>query len=597
MFGGAKLGDEGIVYRTVEAAPPNREPRLTGAPVSEPLRVRVLRREDVTMTRQGYASNAPAREHIAKDLAADLVRLLNSGAEIERRNEDGTRHSRVTVCPGHIAVLVRTHRNAALIRDELDAVGVPAVINGAGSVFGTLAARDWMRLLAAIERPADPRRAHTAALTPFLGWTAEQVAAADDDAWEDVHQRLHHWARVLREKGVAALTETIALVEGLPGRVLADTSGERRLTDLRHVGQLLHAAAKTEQMGTAALVTWLRARIASAEQEADEERSRRLESDDEAVQVLTIHRSKGLEFPIVYYPYLWEPGYIPRSGPVAYHDTAAGNARRVDVGLSGSTYDQHRKQFIFEQRGEDLRLAYVALTRAQHQAIVWWAGSFDSRHSSLGRLLFARAPDGTIATDGAATPIDNDAIRAFMRAAGGRRRLDLARALHARGAGVLGEPPDAAGRAVGGRAGPRARPAVAAHVVLGHHGRFARVARGQRAGGARRRGRAGGAADADRGSRRRAGRACRCCSAKARAAPRSARSCTRSSRRRTSRRPDLDAELARARGGDDGAPAGGAGGPCGRHRRAAGGDGDAARPARRTTCGCATCRARTGWTS
>ena len=282
-------------------------------------------------------------------------------------------------------------------------------------MFGTLAARDWMRLLAAIERPADPRRAHTAALTPFLGWTAEQVAAADDDAWEDVHQRLHHWARVLREKGVAALMETIALVEGLPGRVLADTSGERRLTDLRHVAQLLHAAAKTEQMGTAALVTWLRARIASAEQEADEERSRRLESDDEAVQVLTIHRSKGLEFPIVYYPYLWEPGYIPRSGPVAYHDTAAGNARRVDVGLSGSTYDQHRKQFIFEQRGEDLRLAYVALTRAQHQAIVWWAGSFDSRHSSLGRLLFARAPDGTIATDGSATPVDNDAIRAFMR--------------------------------------------------------------------------------------------------------------------------------------------------------------------------------------
>ena len=244
MFGGAKLGDEGIVYRTVEAAPPNKEPRLTGAPVSEPLRVRFLRRDDVTMTRQGYASNAPAREHIAKDLAADLVRLLNSGAEIERRNEDGTRHSRVTVCPGHIAVLVRTHRNAALIRDELDAVGVPAVINGAGSVFGTLAARDWMRLLAAIERPADPRRAHTAALTPFLGWTAEQVAAADDDAWEDVHQRLHHWARVLREKGVAALMETIALVEGLPGRVLADTSGERRLTDLRHVGA---AAARRGQ--------------------------------------------------------------------------------------------------------------------------------------------------------------------------------------------------------------------------------------------------------------------------------------------------------------------------------------------------------------
>jgi exodeoxyribonuclease V beta subunit len=214
---------------------------------------------------------------------------------------------------------------------------------------------------------------------------------------------------------VASLTETITLVEGLPERVLREVEGERRLTDLRHVGQLLHAAATTEQMGITALTSWLRRQIAEAgEDTGDEERSRRLESDEEAVQVLTIHRSKGVEFPIVYYPYLWEPGWIPRDPqPVFFHDPDAGDERVVDVGLEGPDWQRHRRQHEAEQRGEDLRLAYVALTRAKHQAVVWWAGSWDSRDSALGRLLFARDAEGNVPPAGRSTPTDADAVARF----------------------------------------------------------------------------------------------------------------------------------------------------------------------------------------
>ena len=161
--------------------------------------------------------------------------------------------------------------------------------------------------------------------------------SAGEAEWEEVHRRLHRWGRVLRTSGVAALMETVTRAEGLPGRVLATADGERSLTDLRHVGQLLHATATAEGMGGAALTAWLRQRIAAAARETgDEERTRRLESDAEAVQVLTIHRSKGLEFPIVYCPDLWEPGYIPRDPqPVFFHDPAQDDARTIDVGLDG----------------------------------------------------------------------------------------------------------------------------------------------------------------------------------------------------------------------------------------------------------------------
>jgi exodeoxyribonuclease V beta subunit len=417
VFGGAKLGHEGIVYRRVRAAEANRAPRLSGAPRPAPLRLRVVRRDEpaIGLTRQGYAELASTREHVAADVAADLVTLLSSQASIERRADDGTTLARERVSPGHVAVLVPTNRSAARIRDALDAVGIPAVINGAGSVFGTPSAREWLALLEAIERPASLTRARSAALTCFLGWSTEQVAAAGEDGGDEIHRRLHDWVRVLRVKGVASLTEMITLVERLPERVLAAADGERRLTDVRHIAQLLHAAAATEQMGTTALTAWLRRRIAEAEQDtSDEERSRRLESDAEAVQVLTVHRSKGLEFPIVYLPFLWEPGRVPNGKqPVVFHDPAAADKRTVDLGLGGADFKRHHDQSVVEQRGEDLRLAYVALTRAQHQAVVWWAGTWDSRNSPLGRLLFERDADGNVAPASSRVPSDSAAVERF----------------------------------------------------------------------------------------------------------------------------------------------------------------------------------------
>ncbi len=420
LFAGAKLGHEGIAYRQVRATPAHHAPRLTGAPSDAALRVRVVLRKEPTidLTYNGFAATDSAREHIARDLAADVVALLSSGATIEHRRPDGTPGRHEPICPRHIAVLVRTHATADLVREELNAANVPAVINGAGSVFTTRSARDWLALLEAIERPASPVRARTAALTPFVGWRAERIAVAREEEWEEVHRRLHRWSRILRDRGVAALLEAITVGEDLAARVLCCGDGERRLTDLRHLAQLLHRAASAERLGVTALRGWLAERVADADRdEGEEERARRLESDAEAVQVLTIHRSKGLEFPVVYCPFLWDPTWIRSKEPVAFHDPATGYKHTVDVGLEGRTFKRHSDQYVIEQRGEDLRLAYVALTRAKHQAVIWWAGTRYSCNSPLARLVFGKDADGVVRAFGDSTPTDAAVVERFRELA------------------------------------------------------------------------------------------------------------------------------------------------------------------------------------
>ncbi len=403
LFDNARLGHPEIVYRQVTATPAHQTPRLIGAPDGSPLRARVLHRDEpgIERTPTGLPQSGSVREHVAKDLAAEAVALLSGAAQIEHRDSDGSLLGCEPLCAGDIAVLVRTHMQADRIRAALEAVRVPAVINGAGSVFATPSARDWLRLLEAIDRPASPARARSAALTPFIGWSAHRVATAEEDAWEEVHRRLHRWNRVLRESGVAELTETIMLGEDLPARVLGMLEGERQLTDLRHLAQLLHRAAAAERLGPTALRGWLAQQIAATEEEGEEERTRRLESDAQAVQILTIHRSKGLEFPIVFCPFLWSPGRSPSENePVFFHDGALGDKRTIDVGLEGPGFKAHSQQHQVEERGEDLRLLYVALTRAKHQAVIWWASAWDSQHSPLGRLLFAKDDKGNVAADG-----------------------------------------------------------------------------------------------------------------------------------------------------------------------------------------------------
>ncbi|HZT64692.1 MAG TPA: UvrD-helicase domain-containing protein [Acidimicrobiales bacterium] len=419
-----RLGHPDIPYRKVTATATHHKPGLRKAPVNTALRARVLHsaEHDLPITdAQRLVQKDAALDFVAADLAADVVRLLGSDAQLVRWNGDGSEGGCRTIAPGDVAVLVRTNRQAAIVQGALRALDVPAVVAGTASVFETAAARHWLRLLEALEQPASRPRAAAVALTPFIGMVAEEVAAAGEEVWEDVHSRLHRWADTLRRRGVSTLFRSVTHEGSLPGRVLAAEEGERELTDLSHVAQLLHAEGAAGQLGPPALRAWLARRIEEAGDESTEaeQRSRRLDSDAAAVQVLTVHRAKGLEFPVVYCPYLWDVGRGGGDGPVVFHDPDDENLRKLDVsGRDGPSYRQHAQTHLEEERGEDLRHLYVALTRARHQAVIWWARVSDCHRSPLARILLTRDGEGNVSLGAPRVPKDQEIHDRFVDLAG-----------------------------------------------------------------------------------------------------------------------------------------------------------------------------------
>jgi exodeoxyribonuclease V beta subunit len=409
LFADCTFGDPAIAYRPVKAA---RTESLVRDPSSAaPMRLRVVSREPgVPLSGGGHVRVEALRPRIAKDVASDIVGLLSSDTQLAPTEPADPAFRPVK--PGDVAVLVRTNAQATLVREALREVGVPAVIGGSSSVFTAPIARDWLILLEALEQPHRTGRVRAAAMTCFLAWSAARLALADPDETDALSGLLHTWAGVLATRGVAALQETIMSSQQLPARLLGEPDGERRLTDLRHIGETLHAAATSDGLGSTALVAWLRRRMGEADELTDgvEERSRRLDSDADAVQVVTIHRSKGLQFPVVYVPYGWDL-YLPPVERPRYHDASGDRVLDVGCGLGGSdpaAFHEGVVRHRLEEAGEQLRLLYVAVTRARSRVVLWWAPSTTSECAPLSRLLFGLESGGTEPQMSVAVPADAD---------------------------------------------------------------------------------------------------------------------------------------------------------------------------------------------
>ncbi|MGE4451124.1 exodeoxyribonuclease V subunit beta [Castellaniella sp.] len=283
--------------------------------------------------------------------------------------------------PADIAILVNTHAEARSVRQALARAGVRSVyLSERDSVYESPQTAELALWLDACAHPEDERAVRAALAAPALGldWQALDRLVEDERAWDAQVERFQAYRQIWRQRGVLPMLRRLLHDFDVPARLLADGyEGERRLTDFLHLAELLQQAA-AHLDGEQAVLRYLH-RQAQAPQGEDGRRLR-LESDEGLVRVVTVHKSKGLEYPLVFLP------FVCKARPVE-----AGRGPYLLPGETDRTWVMEADagqllQLDGERLGEDVRKLYVALTRARHA--VWMAlGPLKAGGSGIGHLL------------------------------------------------------------------------------------------------------------------------------------------------------------------------------------------------------------------
>ena len=311
---------------------------------------------------QAAPANAEARRDAALDACANhIVQLLSGNHAL----------GDAPLQPGDLAVLLPKNKQVSALRMRLRALGVPCVGGGRSSVFATDWAHELQWLLHAVAQPADPGLVRAALATRIGGRdypSLQSLADASHEAdWQRQLDRFATLHALWESCGVLAVVQ--AMIDAAAPRLLAAPDGERALTDLRHLGELLQEQ-EARQPGQAQLLAWLAAQRdgdGGDSEDAANGRELRIESDAKRVQLMTLHAAKGLEFPIVLLPLMWDSvGHRPSGGHgfVTVTDAATGirQLRNQDAAVA---------QAMREDQEERFRLLYVALTRAEYACHVY----------------------------------------------------------------------------------------------------------------------------------------------------------------------------------------------------------------------------------
>ncbi|MFP4445768.1 MAG: exodeoxyribonuclease V subunit beta [Desulfosudaceae bacterium] len=351
------LGEE-IPFHPVRAAAENtgnRHPLLLDGAAAGGLDILAVVDPDGNDDRK-YIRKEEARAAAVGTVAHEIADLLAMSRQGRARLGDRP------LVPSDMAVLVTRNEDAGRIKDRLAALQIPAVVSRTGDVFQSDDALELEQVLLAVVSPGHVRRLNTALATDMLGLTAADIRfLLEEEAGAAAHEahleRFAGFNELWRQGGFMRMFRRLLADYNVRERLLSLPDGERRLTNLLHLAELVHRAAREQRLDMNGVTRWLNEQ--RVKPGTEEESQLRLERDGQAVQILTVWKSKGLQYPIIFCPFMWQQGARLRPAEdVIFH---AGNRVWMDI---GSGRPENRRQAEQERLAELMRLLYVALTRA-----------------------------------------------------------------------------------------------------------------------------------------------------------------------------------------------------------------------------------------
>jgi exodeoxyribonuclease V beta subunit len=329
-------------------------------------------------------TKATARQTIIAAVAVEVTNLLALAAENRARLEGRK------LMPGDIAILVRKNDEARKMQEALTACRVPSVLHSGDNLFTSREAREMALLLGGITAPRHLPRVKTGLLTRLIGLGAAEIDPGSPNSESVIEKwllRFRAYHEIWNHHGFIQLFWTIMAENQVRVRLLAEENGERSLTNILHLAEILHQEAVERGLNMTALLDYLHDRIAG-EKGQNVEHQLRLESDADRVKIVTIHKSKGLEYPVVFCPFTWEGTRLSSAKSCLFHLHKKTDTKTKLIFDAGSSdLEKHLLLARQEELAENLRLLYVALTRAVHRCYLAWGPFKDAETSAPAYLL------------------------------------------------------------------------------------------------------------------------------------------------------------------------------------------------------------------